>query len=524
MPQNQAFAGLRAPAAALLAVLALLAAAVLAITGISAQASAEPAPLSAVEHDPVILIPGMTAQASAMEPMKRNFVSAGWRSDRVHTWTDSSNMTGDLTKAGVEIGQKVDSVLAQSGARKVVLVTWSASTLAARSYLKHVSGAQEKVSMYFSMAGPHHGTTTAAPWCQNLYPSCRQFAIGSPWLAALNSGTEVPGSPAVRYTTLRSTCDVNVNPSTSAELAGAANRQTPTCIGHLAFPSDAGVFNQIKTLITEHEATPTTTPTGSSTPTTTTGTPPVSPCTSVNGQWAAAGPFAVTSASNGRGTTVFRPVNLGTLGCFKHPVLLWNNGAVSKLDRYAPLLNHLASHGFIVAAAEGNAGTGGPMLQGLDHLTTENGRAGSALQGKVDLDRVGATGHSFGGGAAVDAGTDPRVDTIAPIYPLAFSNAGRVRGPAVFFAGQNDPTVQPATVRRTYNQATQAPAIYAEQRGADHYGIADLHGPITAWFRFHLMGDEQARGLYFGPNCAYCSSSFWSVFERNPKAQAVPGS
>lgn len=94
----------------------------------------------------------------------------------------------------------------------------------------------------------------------------------------------------------------------------------------------------------------------------------------------------------------------------------------------------------------------------------------------------------------------------------------------MFFAGQNDPTVQPATVRRTYNQATQAPAIYAEQRGADHYGIADLHGPITAWFRFHLMGDEQARGLYFGPNCAYCSSSFWSVFERNPKAQAVPGS
>ncbi|UVS79131.1 hypothetical protein Actkin_02877 [Actinokineospora sp. UTMC 2448] len=33
------------------------------------------------------------------------------------------------------------------------------------------------------------------------------------------------------------------------------------------------------------------------------------------------------------------------------------------------------------------------------------------------------------------------------------------------------------------------------------------------------MNDEQARGLYSGPNCAYCSSSFWSVFERNPKAQ-----
>jgi cephalosporin-C deacetylase-like acetyl esterase len=136
---------------------------------------------------------------------------------------------------------------------------------------------------------------------------------------------------------------------------------------------------------------------------------------------------------------------------------------------------------------------------------------------------VGATGHSFGGGAAVDAGADPRVDTIAPIYPLAFSSGSRVRGPTVFYAGQNDTVVSPATVRRTYGQATQVPAVYAEQRGADHYGIPGLHGPVTAWFRFHLMRDEQARGLYFGPDCTYCSSSLWSAFERNPRARAVPG-
>ncbi|GAB3001554.1 hypothetical protein GCM10027184_67660 [Saccharothrix stipae] len=69
----------------------------------------------------------------------------------------------------------------------------------------------------------------------------------------------------------------------------------------------------------------------------------------------------------------------------------------------------------------------------------------------------------------------------------------------------------------------QVPAVYAEQRGADHYGIPALHGTVTDWFRLHLMADEQARGLYFGPGCAYCSSSFWSVFERNAKAQAVAG-
>lgn len=518
---------LRGRGAAILAVVTAMAAAAVSLVGLPPQARADlVATTAAVEHDPVIIIPGMTGTTQYMEPMKTKFVSAGWRADRVETWTDSTSMTGDLTKAGQEIGQQVDRVLARTGARKVVLVTWSASTLAARSYLKRVPGAQGKVSLYFSMAGPHHGTTTAAPWCQNLYPSCKQFAIGSPWLADLNSGTEVPGSPAVRYTTQRSTCDTNVNPSSSAELAGATNLQTPTCITHAAFPSDAGVFNQIKNIIIEHEnqnPTSTTTPTSTSSPTTTTTVPPTSPCKSVNGQWDAAGPFTVTSASNGRGTTVVRPTALGALGCTTHPVVLWNNGARSKLDRYMPLLNHLASHGFIVAAAEGNTGTGSAMLQGLDYLTTEHNRAGSPLQGKVDLANVGATGHSFGGGAAVDAGADARVDTVAPIYPLAFSSASRLRGPALFIAGQNDTIVSPATVRNTYNQATQVPAIYAEQRGADHYAIPALHGTITSWFRLHLMQDDQARGLYFGPNCTYCTSTFWSVFQRNAKAQAVAG-
>lgn len=234
--------------------------------GASAVGTAAAAP-AADTRDPVILIPGMTAQASAMDPMKANFVNAGWSADRVFTWTDSQNMKGDLTRAGVEIGQEVDSVLARTGAARVVLVTWSASTLAARSYLKNVAGAQGKVSHYFSMAGPHHGTTTAAPWCQNLYVSCKQFAIGSPWLKELNSGTEVPGSPAVRHTTLRSTCDTNVDPSVSAELAGADNRQPPSCINHFAFPSDPGVFNMIKGIILAGgTGTPTTAPTSPTAP------------------------------------------------------------------------------------------------------------------------------------------------------------------------------------------------------------------------------------------------------------------
>lgn len=210
---------------------------------------------ASLARDPVILIPGLTAQPTAMNTMRDNFVRAGWDPAQVITWTDSTNMTGDLAQAGVELGRKVDSVLAQTGASKVVLITWSASTLAGRSYLKKVAGAQDKVSMYFSMAGPHHGTTTASGCPQ--YTACKQFAQGSGFLADLNAGSEVPGAPAVRYITFRSSCDMNVNPTDSAMLAGADNRMTPTCITHFDFPNNGPLFNVIRDAIADGGQPPT---------------------------------------------------------------------------------------------------------------------------------------------------------------------------------------------------------------------------------------------------------------------------
>lgn len=38
------------------------------------------------------------------------------------------------------------------------------------------------------------------------------------------------------------------------------------------------------------------------------------------------------------------------------------------------------------------------------------------------------------------------------------------------------------------------------------------------------MGDEQARGEFFGPDCGYCSDTdLWSDWERNARARAIAG-
>ncbi|MDQ3403715.1 MAG: acetylxylan esterase [Actinomycetota bacterium] len=252
-------------------------------------------------------------------------------------------------------------------------------------------------------------------------------------------------------------------------------------------------------------------------------------CPSVNGNWAGPGPFAVTKQVSLTGHTIFRPAQLGSLGCAKHPVILWGNGTFATPSFYADLLWHWASHGFIVAAANTTqAGSGDAMLRGLDYLTRENSAAGSVFHGKVDTGMVGATGHSQGGGGAINAGEDPRVDVTIPIEPGPFGTIDLLRGPMFILGGENDTTVNPdLLVIPRYEDADHIVAIYGELAGASHLTpMGDgggFRGPMTAWFRFFLMGDEQGRDDFFGPGCGNCVSPIWSDFRRNTKAQAYPG-
>lgn len=252
-------------------------------------------------------------------------------------------------------------------------------------------------------------------------------------------------------------------------------------------------------------------------------------CPSVNGNWAGTGPFAVTTQQSGAGHTIYRPAQLGSLGCTKHPVVLWGNGTGATPSIYDKLLRHWASHGLIVAAANTTqSGTGVAMLAGLDYLTQQNGTVGSVFYGKVATDQVGSTGHSQGGGGAINAGEDPRVDTTVPIQPGPQGTIDLLHGPMFILAGQYDTTVWPELlVKPRYRDADHIVAIYGNLAGATHMTPTGdgggYRGPITAWFRFHLMGDEEARDEFFGPSCVYCSSPVWTEFLRNAKAQAVPG-
>lgn len=236
--------------------------------------------------------------------------------------------------------------------------------------------------------------------------------------------------------------------------------------------------------------------------------------------FAARGPFDTQREADvgpGGGFTLLRPRELGK-GGVKHPIVTWGNGTGANPQGYAGLLDHLASHGFIVIASNSpNVGSGMEMLQGVDWVTQENERSESAMFGHVATQKVGATGHSQGGVGACACGEDARVSVIAPLQGASRCMMNRLKGPALVLAGGMDGIVSPDRVVVWFD-ALDGPAMFAVLQSAGHLtgsgDAAGFRGPITAWFRHHLMGDSAARALFYGPDCGLCSDPEWTVKQK----------
>ncbi|MGW4532608.1 alpha/beta hydrolase family protein [Nocardia sp. NPDC004340] len=248
---------------------------------------------------------------------------------------------------------------------------------------------------------------------------------------------------------------------------------------------------------------------------------------SVGRNWAAAGPYS-PEVSIGVVHTLYYPQTMGAHG-EKHPVIIWGNGTGVLPGAYTLLLRHYASHGFIVVAANTPVSNFAiTMRSGIDLIEKLNADPSSVFYGKVNLDRIGSAGHSQGGSGAINAAVDPRVDVVTAIQPGPLNDVSQLHKPVLFLAGQFDAIVWPALVKAMYNNADQVPAEYAELRGATHFGTGitggDMRGPSTAWLRYWLMDDANARTEFFGPNCGFCTDSQqFSDFRRNDLANQIPG-
>ena len=241
--------------------------------------------------------------------------------------------------------------------------------------------------------------------------------------------------------------------------------------------------------------------------------------------FAAPGPFAITheTAVGPDGAyDIVRPMRLGE-GGRTHPIVSWNNGTLYPIADYQHLLDHWASHGFVVMGAHTNRTRGGAVHEAaIDWLVAENARRGSAYFGMLDLTKIGASGHSQGGGATITAGANipspSGIVTTMPLMPIsAFERAhlGQHVASMLVVSATDDPRANTVADQALADVTTeivdaQFVGVHAD---AMHPGI---HGATVAWLRYQLMGDMAAKAQFYpAGTCGLCGADGWARLRRS---------
>ncbi len=214
---------------------------------------------------------------------------------------------------------------------------------------------------------------------------------------------------------------------------------------------------------------------------------------------------------------------LGAGGCL-NPVIVWGNGTTNTPSSYTALFNHLATQGFIVAAADtSNAGSGKEMLACLQYMIDQNTASGSPYQGHVDVKHIASSGYSQGGAGCLEAGEDPRFTVIAAVSPYIVISLGgydttsvtKQVHPIFMISGSSDSVAVPSNNQQPIFDMAPVPIFWATHAGSTHFEVLGsggaYAGPLTAFFRYKLMDDPSARDWFEKPPCTLCSATGWTV-------------
>ena len=233
------------------------------------------------------------------------------------------------------------------------------------------------------------------------------------------------------------------------------------------------------------------------------------------------GPFTTTidpSAGPRRAALVVRPTMLGANG-LKHPVFIWGPGGGTQPRNYETLMRRIASHGFVVYSEVSRAADGTEMVAAMTWLISENTRSGGPYYQKLDDNKIGVGGHSFGSNSAMSAASDPRVKAFVHAAGSGFRGAGKARNlkqPAAFICGEDDPTANVTDCRTDYMQ-TSSPVFFTIMAGEDHLSTPRAGLPLmVAWLRWHLGDESDRKSMFIGPACDFCTGVYTSQSKNWP--------
>jgi len=258
----------------------------------------------------------------------------------------------------------------------------------------------------------------------------------------------------------------------------------------------------------------------------------------------ATGPFAIAETDNvgpGNNYTVIAPMALGQNGV-KNPILVWSPGAGANPAIYQTLLNHIASHGFVVVSYNSTA-QGSDLTAAIDWITSQSTTQGSPYYGTVDTTKIAAGGQSAGSLATFQMANDPRLTTTVHINGGTFSphtDVNNLVKPAEFLCGDDPDGGDGLSVGDLARpncdidfMMAAAPVWYGVVIGSSHTTVIDdayssgfgtsptdplkkqYLGATAAWLRWQLAGDQTMKAMFVGPNCGFCTqTSTWLVQQK----------
>ena len=236
-------------------------------------------------------------------------------------------------------------------------------------------------------------------------------------------------------------------------------------------------------------------------------------------------------------------------GSQEWPVVVMANGTGVPASRYEPIFQHLASWGFVVIGNEQQASWQGDGSEGaLELLIRLNEDPESAFYQKLDLECVGAAGHSQGAIGAINGVTSQpngwrykalyTASTPSSRYAMTLNwnyDVSKIQIPYFMAAGtglldageEGLPEVvedtQEISISPLWSQEENyslipntTPKLRARRTGADHAEMLPWgDGYMTAWFMYWLQGDQEAGEAFVGEGAEILSNPCWQDLEKN---------
>jgi len=199
----------------------------------------------------------------------------------------------------------------------------------------------------------------------------------------------------------------------------------------------------------------------------------------------------------------------------KHGVIVWGPGGGTEPGAYGGMIRRLASHGFVVIALSVSPGDASQAIKAIDWLEAKNKDSNDPFYQKLELTKVGCSGHSMGGLESEQAAIkDKRV------FTAFLNNSGDKNGGVI----KNFPEGKTAAVLygevgmekpnaiKDYETATNVKSCLIEMTGGPMnseggYGHGsgswDGMAATIAWMRWQIGGEDFRKADFVGSTGKY---------------------